>query len=241
MDVPGYGEVGGEWDLRGKENEYLGGVDFQGKRVLDVGTSSGFLTFYMESQGAEVVSFDLSREYISSLDIAPSKYNLEKFLVEYRAYIEKLNNAYWLSHAAYHSKAKMVYGTVYDIPKEIGRVDISVFGSILLHIRDPFLALHNALRLTREKVIVVEPLWKARRRFITKLLARFAGPYMAFITPYRAKTPQMGWWLLTPEIIKAFIAALGFEQSEVTYHSQTLRGCDYGYYTVVGHRTAPFR
>ena len=35
----------------------------RGKRVLDVGTSSGFLCFEMERRGAEVVAFDLSDEF----------------------------------------------------------------------------------------------------------------------------------------------------------------------------------
>src|SRR5208337_1299521 len=46
MDVPGYGHVEGEWDLRGKETQYLGGVALKGKRVLEIGTASGFLCFY---------------------------------------------------------------------------------------------------------------------------------------------------------------------------------------------------
>ena len=60
MDVPGYGHVEGEWDLRGKESEYLGRIPLKGKRVLEVGTASGFLCFYMENQGAQVVAYDLS-------------------------------------------------------------------------------------------------------------------------------------------------------------------------------------
>ncbi|MBI4379846.1 MAG: hypothetical protein HY574_01450 [candidate division NC10 bacterium] len=59
MHVPGIGEVSGDWDLRAVVDDYLGGVDFSGKRVLDVGTASGFLSFEMEKRGAEVVSLDL--------------------------------------------------------------------------------------------------------------------------------------------------------------------------------------
>lgn len=61
MDIPGYGGVEGEWDLRKGVKEYLGNVDFKGKRVLEIGTASGFLCFYMEGQGAEVVAYDLQR------------------------------------------------------------------------------------------------------------------------------------------------------------------------------------
>jgi hypothetical protein len=36
MEIPGYGLVEGQWDLRGRESAYLGGLDFAGKRVLEV-------------------------------------------------------------------------------------------------------------------------------------------------------------------------------------------------------------
>ena len=48
----------GAWDLRGHEPAYLGGVDVAGKRVLELGPATGYLTFYMERMGAEVVSFE---------------------------------------------------------------------------------------------------------------------------------------------------------------------------------------
>ena len=69
MDIPGYGHVDGYWDLRGTEKQYLGNVDFVGKRVLEVGTASGYLCFWMEQQGAEVVAFDLSPQ--QNWDIVP--------------------------------------------------------------------------------------------------------------------------------------------------------------------------
>src|SRR5262245_36618662 len=59
MEIPGHGLVEGEWDLRPGVEAYLGGIDFRGKRVLEVGTASGFLCFQMEARGAEVVAFDL--------------------------------------------------------------------------------------------------------------------------------------------------------------------------------------
>ena len=58
IDLPGIGSVKGEWDLRGKFDEYIGSIDVSGKTVLDVGTASGFLTFEAEKRGATVFSFD---------------------------------------------------------------------------------------------------------------------------------------------------------------------------------------
>ena len=69
QDVPGYGTVPGPWDLRGHVDEYLGGVTLRGKRVLELGTASGFLCVEMEKRGAEVVAFDLSEDY--DCDVVP--------------------------------------------------------------------------------------------------------------------------------------------------------------------------
>ena len=50
MDLPTYGTVTGEWDLRGKEDLYLGHKSVDTKKVLDVGTASGHMCFYMEKK-----------------------------------------------------------------------------------------------------------------------------------------------------------------------------------------------
>jgi len=238
MDIPGYGHVEGQWDLREGIREYLGGVDFKGKRVLEIGTASGFVCFYMESQGAEVVAYDLSEEY--AWDIVPfSKYDYKQFASDHKAHIKALNNGYWLCYEAYRSKAKVVYGTVYEIPEEIGMVDVSVFSSVLLHVRDPFFALQNALRLTKETAIVTEPIWR-RQSFLRRIFTNFRGPYMTFLPQFSRCEPKDGWWILTPDIIKKFIGVLGFEEAEVKYHFQKFSmGGEQSipFFTVVGHRT----
>jgi hypothetical protein len=38
--------------------------------------------------------------------------------------IPQLNNAFWLSHRAFGSSARMVYGDIYSVPDEIGTVDL---------------------------------------------------------------------------------------------------------------------
>ena len=58
-EIPGFGLVTGEWDLRGHESEYLGGVSFNGKSVLEVGPASGYISFWMEDNGANVTAYDL--------------------------------------------------------------------------------------------------------------------------------------------------------------------------------------
>lgn len=129
----------------------------------------------------------------------------------------------------------MVYGHVSAIPEELGMVDISTFGSVLLHVRDPFLALENALRLTRETVIVTDV--PSRLHLPSRLIGRVAGPSMHFLPKYAKCEPKEAWWYLSPEIILNFIGVLGFEEATVSYHIQKYKGRNRKLYTIVGHRT----
>ena len=247
MEIPGYGVVEGEWDLRKGIRAYLGNVDFRGKRVLELGTASGFICFHMEREGADVVGYDLSEE--QSWDIVPyARYPYAEFLRERKKHIRKTNNAFWLGHQAFGSRSKLVYGDVYSIPHEIGEVDITTVCSILLHVRDPFLALQRALALTRETVIVTEGaevinLPNPLRRLRNLLPRKLSAPPMWFAPNWRAVEPKETWWRLSPELIQRFIGVLGFERSEVTYHYQPYRRgtlqIPLRQFTVVGHRSVP--
>ena len=154
-NLPGFGMVKGDWDLRAGINDYLGHVSFAGKRVLDVGTASGFLCFHAEKAGADVIAYDLAPHM--QWDVVPFGGGVaDSDSAERFHSITSINNSFWLSHRAMASKARMVHGSIYSIPAEIGPVDICLFGSILLHLRDPFLALQNGCRLTKETVVVTD-------------------------------------------------------------------------------------
>lgn len=236
-DIPGYGLMKGEWDLRGREDKYLGGLDFNKKRVLDVGTASGALCFYIERQGAEVIAYDLSDE--QEWDVVPfAKGDTKAFLSKFRADMKGINNSFWLAHRVYKSKAKMVYGSIYSIPPEIGLVDIAVFGSVLLHLRDPFLALQSALKLTRETVVITDAMSIRKFSFLANLFGKFTKPCMQFLPDFNKVGPKDAWWCLAPEIIKKFIGVLGFEKTQVTYHFQKEKNNRHRlFFTVVGRRT----
>jgi SAM-dependent methyltransferase len=160
IEVPGYGLVEGPWDLRAAIGDYLGHVPLGGKRVLELGTASGFVCFHMEREGADVVAYDLSPEHahLQNVVVFPDD-DLRRMAAEYSSLIHLVNNGWWLCHRAFQSSARVVYGDVYDVPGAIGTVDVAMFGCILLHLRDPFLALASALRMVRETVIVTEPFW----------------------------------------------------------------------------------
>jgi hypothetical protein len=118
----------------------------------------------------------------------------------------------------------------------MGAFDIATFGCVLLHLRDPFLALANAARLVKETVIVTEPL--VHRSWLKRVLLRkLAGPSLLFFPQPQACAPKDTWWVLSPEVVRTFLAVLGFEETEVTYHRQPFRGRPVQLFTVVGRRT----
>jgi hypothetical protein len=236
MDIPGHGVIAGQWDLRAGIGKYLGGIDFRGKRVLDVGAASGFLTFTMEKQGAEVVSYDLAPEH--RWDLVPfAGADLEAQFATRCEQLRRLNNAYWYCHRVFQSRARMVHGTIYTVPEAIGPVDIASLGSILQHVRDPFLALQTVLRLTRETVIITDVL--PRRQILQWLLGRFFRPKLIFLPRATTGKPPDTWWSLSPAVLREFLGVLGFEDVRTTYHTQRFYGSRRLCYTVVGRRTKP--
>ena len=230
MDIPGHGVVEGEWDLRANIGNYLGGYNFQGQRVLDVGAASGLLTFFTENKGANVVSYDLSEHH--SWDVVPyADADLSKIDTTRRDHMRRINNAYWFCHRLHGSRASASYGSVYDIPKTIGQVDVSIYGSILLHLRDPFLALSSAAGLTKSAMIVADVCPFGRfGQFLTN---------PRFIPNPSRRSPWDTWWNLPPRLIQKYLAILGFPHSEVTWHRQLYQHKPKTLYTVVGYREKP--
>lgn len=250
MEIPGYGLVQGQWDLRGREREYLGGVDFAGKRVLELGTADGFLCFHMEREGADVVTHDLSKD--DSWDMVPfSRHDRETPTPEeWRRSIERLNNGFWLAHSAMGSRARACHGSIYDLPEGIGLVDVSVLGALLLHLRDPFLALQRVLEHTKETVVITGLPWgwalfptalhPAIHR-VRGLLRGRSRPSMTLLPDFRTGKPWDGWWRLPPEMIVEFLGILGFEDCGITFSEQSFEGKRSTVFTIVARRAAPLR
>ncbi len=236
MDLPGIGLVRGHWDLRGRERAYLGGVDFSGRTVLEVGTASGHLCFAMEAMGARVTAFDLSDE--QDWDIVPyAGCDTGADSAERRSHIRLLNNGFLAARKALGSRADIVYGSVYDIPDDIGRFDICTFGCILLHLRDPFRAMQLAVAHVDGAVIVTD----VAPRF--PLLVR-AGEMLSgcgaarFMPDPVMERPVDTWWSLTPRLVSQFLGVLGFPRTVTTYHRQLYMGRPVRLFTVVGRKAA---
>jgi SAM-dependent methyltransferase len=225
MDVPGFGVMEGQWDIRGHEREYTGSVDVRGKRVLDVGAASGFFTFYFERKGADVIAYDLSED--DEWDIVPfASTDLQSFRNERRLVMRRLNNSFRLAHAAFDSRARAAYGTIYELPGEIGEVDVAFFGSILLHTRDPFRALQSVAAITRETIVVTDVLDPSLQ-----------GAEMRFLPDPTSMEPKETWWTLSPELMGRFLRVLGFAEIQVTTHEQQSKFGARTFFTVVARRS----
>jgi SAM-dependent methyltransferase len=213
MELPGFGLVPAHWDLRGRYDDYVGGVDVAGKSILDVGTATGFLSFEAEKRGASrVLSFDQNdgaqQKFLPFKD-KPYYRDHAQWADRYRAEIERWKNAYWLSHRLLGSKAEVFYGDIYDLPAELGEFDIAIVGSVLEHLSDPITALGSISRLTKERIIVVTPLLDT-----DEPIARFEG---------RAEKPEADftWWTYSSGVYREVFGMLGFgieKISRATYY-----------------------
>lgn len=200
--------VPGAWDLRGKEDEYLGSVLLEGKSVLELGPATGALTWYMESRGAHVTCFDVG--YDCSIDLLPRPgMDAAWAKMDAMRFIGTVQNSWWYLHRELGSSARAVYGTIYDLPADIGEYDIVTLGAILLHLRDPFAAIEQAAAHARR--IVVTDLVQDPELGRDDNLLRFA--------PQAVEHPT-NWWSFTPGTIVRMLERVGFSKTATTYHAQ---------------------
>jgi SAM-dependent methyltransferase len=208
MELPGFGLVPGQWDLRGRFDEYIGGVDVAHRQVLDIGTATGFLSFEAEKRGAmRVLSFDMGdprqQTFLPFKDKLPYR-DPERWAEQYGAEIEQWKNAYWLCHRLFGSKAEVYYGNIYHLPAELGRFDVAIVGSVLEHLSDQITALASIARLTRETIVIISPLLQTDER-----IARFES---------LASNPDADftWWTYSLGVYREVLGMLGFSIAKVT-------------------------
>jgi len=223
MELPGYGVMTGEWDLRRGIDEYLGKISFAGQRVLEIGPASGFLTFEMEKRGAEVVSVEVTAEH--GWDFVPYPTSkLEEIFEPRRIVLQQLKNSYWFSHAVQQSNAKVYYGDVYNLPGALGEFDIAIMGSVLLHCRAPLRIVEQCGK-------------KAKSLIITDMFhADLEGAPVCRLAPTPQNFLWHTWWRFSTQFFTQFLAVMGFTTSEILKHQQYHRGKAYTLFTIVGQR-----
>jgi tRNA (mo5U34)-methyltransferase len=116
-----------------------------GKRCLDVAASDGFWSFEMARRGAtEVVSLDLPDAAQQDFSGPPRAEDDARHQGSGRA-----NEAFAVVKEATELPVTRVDGSVYDIESlDLGLFDFVFMGNILLHLRDPILALQKVRTVT---------------------------------------------------------------------------------------------
>lgn len=228
------GPAEGVWDLRGNESAYLGGLEPGGQRVLELGPASGGLTVWLEQQGASVVCVDAG--FDRPVDLLPfGGADLRGAQLLTMRSIGAVQNAWWYAKRDLGLRASMVYAPIYELPGDLGRFDVAVFGAILLHLRRPFDALAEAARHTDRTIVVTD--------MVDPVLGDTQDAVVRF-NPNRESHPGTLWWGLTPGAVVEFLRVLGFADATVTRHEQRHRyghDRDAGFgtasmFTVVAHR-----
>ena len=235
FELPDGRVVPGAWDLRGSEKEYLGGVDLSGKRVLELGPATGYLTFFMESLGADVVAFEAG--FYVGIDVLPFRgvEDPEQRAVVMCTTVDRNHDAWWYMHRTFGSSAKFVQGNIYAMPADLGTFDVTVVGAILLHLREPWGALREAARRTTDCMVVTEPLQDEELPPETNLM-RFSPSAEHHLT---------NWWSIYPGAVVSMLERLGFGDTVTTFHTQrhhlahdtAAEATGQKMYTVVGRRT----
>jgi O-methyltransferase len=225
MDIPGFGRVEGEWDLTADTPSYLGNVSFEGKRVLEVGPASGYLSFWMEAQGASVVSLDVSDDF--TFDVVPfwniDRKSLSDFYVSEQKAVQ---NGYWFTHNAVGSRNRVHYGSGYLIPAELGKFDTGLMASVLLHNSNPMMIMDQVARLTTDQLIIAD------------LCHADLTPNLPTIQLYPSIENEVWhtWWRFSESFFVEAMKILGFPEVRVTRSTQFYRNQPFTIHTIVGRR-----
>lgn len=202
FDLPDGSEIVGDWDMRGRFDQYVGNVDLAGLSVIDVGTASGFLSFEAEKRGARVVSFDAdSTARYARLPHTPSRYteNRAKAVAEDERWLDAVKNSYWYVHNAMGSRNSVFYGDIYNIPERVGMFDVVILGQLLVHNRSAIDIIEAVASKTNRYLVITEGLFE-----IEEAGAKFLG---------RADRPTEFYsnWLYSPAFYREVAAMLGFD------------------------------
>jgi tRNA (mo5U34)-methyltransferase len=152
FDLPGGVTTPGLFNHRDVVKKIPIPASLAGKRCLDVAASDGFWSFELARRGAsEVISLDLPDASQQDYSGPPSN-DPERAAGSGRA-----NQAFALVNEATGLGVTRVDGSVYDLTRlNLGRFDYVFMGNILLHLRDPILALQQVREVTAGEFLSVE-------------------------------------------------------------------------------------
>ncbi len=199
-----------------------------GLRCLDVGTWDGFWAFELERRGAaEVVAVDI-------LDPARWDWPPRERITGHGGGLAMLEavkgrgEAFDVAHEALGSRVERRDLSVYDLdPVDLGHFDLVFLGSLLLHLRDPVLALERLRGVCAGDAVIADTVeLGASLRWPRTPVARMEG------------TERPWWWLPNRAALLAMVASAGFTIEQATGIYYVPRGAGH---PKPGRRDAPRR
>jgi tRNA (mo5U34)-methyltransferase len=200
VDLPGGLTSKGWVDCRPVRSRVLVPDRLDGRKVLDVGTWDGFWAFELEERGGEVTTLDVKSP--ENWDWPP-RLRIGAADVERREEVEstRLGEGFDLARRLRGSSVEQKRLTIYEVsPETVGKFDVVVVGSILLHLRDPVAALAAIRTVARGPVYLNEAI---------ELIPTLLSPR----TP-RARiegVDEVRWWQSNLATVEQFARSAGFE------------------------------
>ncbi len=169
-----------------------------GMRVLDIAAFDGFWSFEFERRGAaEVVALDIASA--AELDLAP---RVRAAMTEAQLN-RSFGGGFQLAHAHYGSNVRHVHCNVYDMkPASLGRFDLVHCGDLLLHLRDPLLALSRIREMTQGQALISDCIFPD--------LDRHDGA----MVQYEGGMNDNIWWRFGANTLSRMIRDAGFDKVE---------------------------
>jgi len=186
----------GLFDHRPVVDRYALPEQMTGMRALDVGTFDGFWAFEMERRGAEVTALDV--DSVNDLDWPP---HLREAGLRGAAANSDLQSqgGFEVAHAALASSVQRKVVSIYDAtPERLGTFDVVFCGSVLIHLRDPALALERMASLCHGQLVLAEG-YSRRLEWIPLPVAEFTG-----------EAEWMTWWLPSSRGWRSMARCAGF-------------------------------
>ena len=194
IDLPGGASTDGYVDHRGQVQLYGLPNDMRGMRALDVATYDGFWAFEMERRGAEVIAIDL--ESLAQCDFP------RRFRRHIAGAQKPTGAAFKFAHEVLGSRVDRKIMSVYELsPERVGAFDVVFLSDLLLHLRDPALALENVASVTKPGgcFILAEPYNTELDSFGDVPLSQFGFE------------KAVGWWQHSRATLKTMMWAAGFD------------------------------
>jgi tRNA (mo5U34)-methyltransferase len=205
----------GDYDFRADVPLLHFPEDLRGKKVLDVGSATGFFAFELEKRGAEVVSVELPslKEWDMPLDGSGDR-AIEGLCRQHgttspeEAHHLHLDGPFQFCRKVLGSSVRRCFSSVYDLsPAALGcdGFDLVFVGDVLIHLMAPLKALAVLAPLCRGTMVITQELNEENN---PAPVARFVGE----------EADCRSWWYMNHVCLDRVLKRLGFRETQVVGH-----------------------